>query len=215
MKKFAIILAGSGVYDGSEIQEAVMTMLAVVQHGGVYQSFAPDSEQHHVVNHLTGEEMPETRNVLVESARIARGNVKNLNELNPEDFDALVLPGGFGVAKNLCDYAFKGADFSVIPEVEKTIHQFYKAGKPIAALCISPVIIAKVFEGATVTIGQDVSTAGHIEAVGGHHVNTGHGEVVFDEKYKVFTTPCYMLDANIEEIYQGAFNIIKAIIDLK
>jgi enhancing lycopene biosynthesis protein 2 len=211
MKKFAIILAGSGVYDGSEIHEATLTMLAIMQHGGVYQCFAPNVDQHHVVNHLTGNQMSETRNVLVESARIARGNVKNINELKVDDFDALVLPGGFGVAKNLCNYAFKGADFSVNPEVEKAVLAFHQAAKPIGALCISPVIVSKVFEGVKVTIGEDSTTAGHIRQVGGEHVNAGHGEVIFDERYKVFTTPCYMLDANIEQIYQGAFNIIRSI----
>lgn len=215
MKKYAVILAGSGVFDGSEIHEATLTMLAIMQHGGTYQCFAPDKKQHHVVNHLSGDEMPETRNVLIESARIARGNVKNILELHAKDFDALVIPGGFGVAKNLCDYAVKGADLSVIPEVENALKQFQSAGKPIAALCISPVIVSKVFDGAKVTIGEDRTTAGHIAQIGGHHVNTTHGEVIFDEKYNLFTTPCYMLDANIEQIYQGAFNIIKAISERK
>jgi enhancing lycopene biosynthesis protein 2 len=215
MRKYAVILAGSGVFDGSEIHEATLTMLAIMQHGGTYQCFAPDTQQHHVVNHLSGDEMPETRNVLIESARIARGNVKNILELKAKDYDALVIPGGFGVAKNLCDYAVKGAEFTVIPELEKVLKEFQSAGKPIAALCISPVIISKVFEGAKVTIGQDEGTAKHINEIGGHHVSTSHGEVIFDEQYKIFTTPCYMLDANIEQIYQGAFNIIKALSELK
>ncbi len=208
-KKFAVILSGSGVYDGAEIHEATLTMLAIMREGGDYQCFAPDIKQHHVVNHLTGEEMNESRNVLIESARIARGNIKALSEFDGKDFDALIFPGGFGAAKNLSSVAFDGANATVIPEVEKAINQMLELKKPIGALCISPAILAKVLKDVNVTIGMDKGTAEAIEAMGATHVETDHGDVVFDEDKLVFTTPCYMLDATILDIDDGANNIIK------
>jgi enhancing lycopene biosynthesis protein 2 len=212
MKKFAIILAGCGVYDGAEIHEAVMTMYAVMKNGAGYQLFAPDIAQHHVVNHLTGSEMPETRNVLVESARIARGKIKPLATLDMRGFDALIFPGGFGVAKNLCDFAFKGANCEVHPQVTKVVRDAVSLRKPIGALCISPVIIARLLGDVEITIGDDAGTASAVEKMGATHKNTTHGQVVIDSKYKVFTTPCYMLDASILQIAEGADNIVKAMI---
>jgi enhancing lycopene biosynthesis protein 2 len=209
--KIAVILSGSGVYDGAEIHESIMTMYAIVEQGGEYQLFAPDIEQHHVINHLTGEQMKETRNVLIEAARIARGNIKPLSELSMKNFDALMLPGGFGVAKNLSDFAFKGPDCEVLPELNKIISDAVKEGKPIGALCISPAIVAKVLEGVKVTIGQDKATAEAIEIMGGVHENTKHGEVSIDKEFKVATTPCYMLDATIKDIADGAINVTKAV----
>ncbi len=211
-KKFAVVLAGCGVYDGAEIHEATMTLLAIMQNGGEYQIFAPDIPQYHVVNHLTGEEMKgESRNVLVEAARIARGNIKELSEYKPEDFDALIFPGGFGVAKNFSDFYFKGANSTVIPPVKKAILDTVAAGKPIGALCISPAIVARVLEGAIVTIGNDEATAKEIEKMGATHMVTQHGQVTIDEKYKVFTTPCYMLNATILDIYEDASAVVKEI----
>jgi len=210
MKKFAVILAGCGVFDGAEIHEATLTMLAIMRQGGTYEVFAPDVDQHHVINHLTGQEMKERRNVLVESARIARGKIKDLKHYDPNNFDALIFPGGFGVAKNLCDFAFKGANCSVNPDVEKAILKTAGKNKPIGALCISPVILAKIFGDVEVTIGQDKGTAEAIEKMGSTHVKTTHGEVIIDEKNNLFTTPCYMLDANIVQIAEGAENIVRA-----
>ncbi len=208
-KKFAVILSGSGVYDGAEIHEATLTMLAIMRQGGNYQCFAPDIKQHHVINHLTGEEMNESRNVLIESARIARGNIKALSEFDGKDFDALIFPGGFGAAKNLSTVAFDGANASVLPEVEKAINQMLELKKPIGALCISPTILAKVLKDVNVTIGMDKGTAEAIETMGATHVETDHGDVVFDEDKLVFTTPCYMLDATILDIDDGATNVVK------
>ena len=212
MKKFAIILAGCGVYDGAEIHEAVMAMYAVMKNGAEYQLFAPDIAQHHVVNHLTGAEMPETRNVLVESARIARGKIKPLTDLDMRSFDALLFPGGFGVAKNLCSFAFKGADCEVHPQVSKVVREAVSLRKPVGALCISPVILAKVLGDVEITIGSDTGTAAAVEKMGAKHKNTSHGQVVTDTKHKVFTTPCYMLDATILQIAEGADNIVKAML---
>lgn len=213
-KKFAVILSGNGVFDGAEIHEATMTLYAIAKNGGEYEIFAPDIKQHHVINHITGEEMDETRNVLIESARIARGNIKPLSVFRKEDFDAIVFPGGFGVAKNLCSFAFDNIDCTVNPEVERVIKEMAAAKKPIGALCISPVLIARVLGNITVTIGQDTGTAEGIEKLGAIHKNTGHGEVVVDETNKIVTTPCYMLDANIAQIAEGADAVVKAILKL-
>lgn len=213
-KKFAVILSGNGVFDGAEIHEATMTLYAIVNNGGEYEIFAPDIDQYHVVNHITGKEMPETRNVLVEAARIARGNIKPLNDFIKEDFDAIIFPGGFGVAKNLCSFAFDNINCTVNPEVETVIKDMVAAGKPIGALCISPVLIAKILGDVTVTIGQDEGTAESIEKLGATHKKTGHGEVIVDEANKVVTTPCYMLDANIVQIGEGADAAVKAIFKL-
>jgi enhancing lycopene biosynthesis protein 2 len=211
-KKIAVVLSGCGVYDGSEIHEATLTLLAIARQGGTYEIFAPNIEQAHVINHLTGGEMPEKRNVLVESARIARGKIADLKAYKADQFDALVFPGGFGAAKNLSSFAFEGANCSVNADVEQAVKQTVKAGKPIGALCISPVVIAKILEGVEVTIGDEQGPAEAIGAMGGTHKNTTHGEVVFDPKYKVFTTPCYMLDATIDQIADGAENIVRAIL---
>ena len=212
MKKFAVILAGCGVYDGAEIHEAVMTLYAIEKNGAGYEIFAPDIPQHHVINHLKGEEMQETRNVLVESARIARGKISPLSELDIRGFDALVFPGGFGVAKNLCSFAFEGENCEVIPEVSTLIREAVSHRKPIGALCISPVLLAKVLGDVKVTIGQDAGTIEAIEKMGSIHKLTDHGEVIVDEQYKLFTTPCYMLDATILNIADGADNIIQAML---
>lgn len=214
MKKIAVVLAGSGVFDGSEIHEATLTLLAIAKQGAEYQCFAPDVEQTHVINHITGEEMPETRNVLVEAARIARGNIKPLDQYDPADYDAIVFPGGFGVAKNLCTFAFDGPECSVNADVEKAIRSTVEAEKPIGALCISPALIAKVLGDVEVTIGQDEGTANAIETLGATHKNTNHGEIIVDEKYRVVTTPCYMLDATIDQIEEGAKNVVLKILEM-
>ncbi len=213
MKKFAVILSGCGVFDGAEIHEATLTMLAIMKQGASYEIFAPDIPQHHVINHITGKEMPEKRNVLIESSRIARGQIKDLKDYDPNNFDALIFPGGFGAAKNLCDFAFKGADCTVNPEVEKVILKTAGKNKPVGALCISPVIFAKIFGDVEVTIGQDKGTAEAVEKMGATHLTTNHGEVVIDERNNLFTTPCYMLNANILDITKGASNIVRAMLE--
>lgn len=211
MKKFAVVLSGSGVYDGAEIHEATLSLLAIAEAGAEYEIFAPDIQQYHVINHLTGEEMNEKRNVLIESARIARGKISPLSSFDVQLFDALLFPGGFGAAKNLSNLAFKGPDCVVNKDVERCIIEMFNAKKPIGALCIAPALIAKVLKGANVTIGNDKGTIEAIEAMGGTHLETTHGEVIEDKAKKIFTTPCYMLDASIIDIRNGAQNIIKAI----
>lgn len=213
-KKFAVVLSGCGVYDGAEIHEATLALLAIDKNGSSYQCFAPDVDQHHVINHLSGDEMPETRNVLVESARIARGNIKALSEFKAADYDALLFPGGFGAAKNLSTLALKGADCSVNHEVDRVVVEMAEAQKPIGALCIAPAVLACILKGAEVTIGNDADTIKTIEAMGSKHQIKSHGEVMVDAKYKLVTTPCYMLDATISQIASGAENVVKTIISM-
>jgi len=214
MKNIAVVLSGCGVYDGAEIHESTLTLLAIAQQGAAYQCFAPDIPQAHVVNHLTGDEMDEKRNVLVEAARIARGNIKPLSEYKPADYDAIIFPGGFGAAKNLCTFAFDGPDCSVNPDVEKAIRDTIVAEKPLGALCISPAVIAKVLGDVQLTIGQDQGTADAIETLGATHVKTTHGEIVVDQKYRVITSPCYMLDATINQIADGANNVVAKVLEM-
>lgn len=212
MKKFAVILAGCGVYDGAEIQEATLSLYMIKKHGAGYQVFAPDIMQHHVINHLNGKEMPEQRNVLVESARIARGNALPLSELKAENYDAVLLPGGFGAAKNLCNFAMAGENCEVNKEVSDCIHAFLKLNKPIGALCISPVILAKLLGDVSVTIGDDAATAAAVRKMGALHVNTTHGQVIRDPNLKVFSTPCYNINADIVQVAEGIENIVQAML---
>jgi len=214
MKKFAIVLSGCGVYDGAEIQEAVTAMLAVCRKGHSYQIFAPDMPQYHVLNHITGEEMPEKRNVMIEAARIARGNIKDLKSFNSSEYDALLFAGGFGAAKNLSDFAFKGKDYVVIEQVADTIRSMHGAGKPIGAMCVSPVLIAYVIKGVELTLGGICAASEAAEEHGAIHKVTSHGEVTLDKKNKIATTPCYMLDATIAQVAEGAENLVNELISL-
>ncbi|HKL08944.1 MAG TPA: isoprenoid biosynthesis glyoxalase ElbB [Bacteroidales bacterium] len=214
MKKIAVVLAGNGVFDGSEIHETTLTLYSIIKNGASYEIFAPNIDQHHVINHLTGDEMNEKRNVLTESARIARGKINDLAKFKAEDFDAIIFPGGFGVAKNLCSFAFDGPNCKVNLDVEKAIRSMHERKKPIGALCISPVLITKVLGNIKVTIGQDKDTAKAINEMGAKHQDTTHGEVILDEENKIITTPCYMLDANIGQIGDGANNIVKKVLEM-
>jgi len=214
MKKFAIVLSGCGVYDGAEIHEAVTAMLAVSRKGHSYQIFAPNIPQYHVLNHITGEEMPEKRNVMIESARIARGNVKDLISFNPSEYDALLFAGGFGAAKNLSDFAFKGKDYVVIEQVANVLRSMHNAGKPIGAMCVAPVLIADVLKGVELTLGGKSGASDAAEEHGAIHKITSHGEVIVDQKNKIATTPCYMLDATIAQVAEGAENIVNELISL-
>ncbi len=213
-KKFAVILSGCGVFDGAELHESIMTLYSIEKNNGTYEIFAPDIPQHHVVNHTTGKEMNENRNVLVEAARVARGNIKNLNDFDAKDFDAIIFPGGFGVAKNLSTFAFDGPDCKIDPAVEKVVREMAAQSKPIGALCIAPVLLARLLGDVELTIGQDETTASALEQMGAKHKKTSHGEVVVDKKKKTVTTPCYMLDANIVQIAEGAENAVKELIKL-
>ncbi|WP_199610090.1 isoprenoid biosynthesis glyoxalase ElbB [Flocculibacter collagenilyticus] len=216
MKKVAIILSGCGVYDGSEIHEAVLTLLHLEKSEASYQCFAPDIEQHHVINHLTGEETSGvTRNVLVEAARIARGNVKPLTELQADDFDALILPGGFGAAKNLCNFAVKGAECEIHEDVLQACKQFADAKKPAGYICISPVMIPHIYgKNTSLTIGIDRDTAAAVQAMGGDHVDSTVSQIVVDEEHKVVSTPAYMLAGSIVEANSGIEKLVAKVLEL-
>ena len=212
-KKVAIILSGCGVFDGAEINETVLTALSLDQLGAQVEYFAPDINQHHVLNHLTGEEMPEQRNVLVESARITRGKSRDIRELKAADFDAVILPGGFGVAKNLSDFAFKGADCTVQEDTLQAILQFKSARKPVGLICISPALSAKIFgEGVHCTIGNDADTAAAITQMGGVHQDCAVGGIVVDEKNRLVTTPAYMLAQSISEAAKGIHKLVEQVL---
>ncbi len=208
MANVAVVIAGSGVSDGTEIHEATLALLHLDDLGASYQCYAPDKPQFHVVDHTRGEEMSgRTRNCLIEGARIARGNIKPLTELNASDYDAIVFPGGFGAAKNLCDFAFKGAECTVDPDVESVILDFHDAGKVTTFICIAPVVAAYTYGKAgkrvKLTIGNDSDTAAAVESMGVQHVNATVGEAVVDEEYRVVTTPAYMLGPTISHVSTG------------
>ena len=215
MKKIGVLLAGCGVFDGSEIHEAVLTLLAIEKAGGCAVCMAPDKEQLHVVNHLTGKETGESRNVLVEAARIARGNIENLATIGADDLDALVLPGGFGAAKNLSRFAVDGPAGAVDPEVRRLVGEMHAARKPIGLICISPAIGAQILgsEGVEVTIGNDPATAAAIESCGARHIVCGVTEIHTDEERRVISTPAYMLGQNILEVSKGIEKLIQTLVE--
>jgi len=210
--RFAVILAGCGNKDGAEIHESVLTLLSIDRVGHQYQCFAPDVPQAKVINFLTNEEMKEKRNVLLESARIARSKIKPLSDFSEGDFDILVLPGGSGVARNLCTFALDGDKMTVLPQVESAVRFMHKAGKPVGALCISPVIIAHVLKSVSVTFGSDEKINAIFQRSGTKTVNTDARSIVIDLEHKIVTTPCYMLDARISEISEGIDKLIQQLI---
>ena len=210
MKRVAVILGGCGTRDGSEINETVSLLLALDQHGVKYQCFAPDRNQYQVINHLTGDVVDEKRNMLIESARIVRGEVLPLTEFNSDDFNGLAIPGGAGIANNLFTYFTDGMQMDVLPEVREAIIAIHNQGKPIAAMCIAPVLLAHVLKDITITLGnEECGPAKDILKMGAHHQATKNGEVACDLKNKIFTTPCFMLEATLKDIYEGAYNMVK------
>lgn len=214
--KVAVLLAGCGVYDGSEIYESTVTLLALDRLGVNYQCMAPNVEQAHVINHITGEEMvADRRNVLVEAARLARGNIIDLKVANAEDYDALIVPGGFGVAKNLSDFAFKGAEMTVLPAVRDFIRDLHRGGKPVGLVCIAPVMSAALFgEGVRCTIGSDADTAAAITAMGGKHVSCAVDDIVVDQQLKLVTTPAYMSAHRISEAAAGIDKLVAKVVEM-
>ncbi|MEI6899805.1 MAG: isoprenoid biosynthesis glyoxalase ElbB [Bacteroidota bacterium] len=207
-KKIAVVLSGCGVYDGVEIHEAVLTMLAIKRHKADYVLFAPDIDQYHVIDHYRKNVVKETRNVLVESARIARGNIQPLSRFLGAEHDGLILPGGFGAVKNLCDWAVAENYVEVEPDVERSIKIMIQSGKPVGAMCISPVIFARLFTGLDLTTGKDEASRKFIEKRGNNYIETTHGEVIINKEKKILTTPCYMLDADITDIAASAENLV-------
>jgi enhancing lycopene biosynthesis protein 2 len=216
-KTIGVVLAGSGVQDGSEIHEAVLTLLALDRAGVKIEIMAPDVPQRHVINHLSGEQITaESRNVLRESARIARGKIRNLNAVTVSELDGLIFPGGYGVAKNLCDYAVKGVNFSVNPEVARIILAMHAAKKVQGFICIAPVIAAKVLGEfhPELTIGNDPDTAADIEKSGGRHVPRKVDEIAEDKINKLISTPAYMLGPSIAPVAKGIDKLVSRVIEL-
>ncbi|BFM18608.1 isoprenoid biosynthesis glyoxalase ElbB [Maricurvus nonylphenolicus] len=212
-KRVAVVLAGCGVYDGSEIYESVITLLRLDQQDAQVQCFAPNIDQMHVINHATGEETGETRNVLQEAARLARGEIKDLAEANANDFDALIVPGGFGAAKNLSDFAVKGAELTVNEQFVAFAQAFKAAGKPVGLVCIAPVMSAAIFgEGVKCTIGQDAETAAAVNATGAQHQDCVVEDIVIDEANKLVTTPAYMLASRISETAAGINKLVDQVL---
>ncbi|MGY2343087.1 isoprenoid biosynthesis glyoxalase ElbB [Pseudomonas sp. SDO5532_S415] len=214
-KKVAVILSGCGVYDGAEIYESVITLLRLDQRGAQVQCFAPNIAQLHVINHLTGEEMPESRNVLVESARIARGEIKDIREADAEEFDALIIPGGFGSAKNLSNFAIEGTGCTVQPDVLALTEAFAEAGKPVGLICISPALAAKIYgPGVTCTIGNDADTAAALNKMGATHKECAVSDIVEDKARKLVSTPAYMLAQSISEAASGINKLVDRVLEL-
>lgn len=213
-KKIAVVLSGCGVMDGSEIHEAVTAMLAIEQQGGVYHCFAPEGEQSVVMNHVTKQPSDEKRRMPVEAARIARGDISSLKSFKVSDYDAVLFPGGMGAVLNLCDFAHKGKDCAVHPDVERVVKEMHAAGKPIVALCIAPVLIARILGNVTVTIGNDPETSMAIKAMGGTPEICSAAQVCIDKKNKIITTPCYMLDQSLKEVAQSTSNAVKDLMEM-
>ncbi|MDF1808386.1 MAG: isoprenoid biosynthesis glyoxalase ElbB [Phycisphaerales bacterium] len=214
MNKVGVILSGCGVFDGSEIQEASATLIALAQRSVEYQCMAPDCELE-VIDHLSQQPTGEKRNVLTESARIARGDILNLKDVKGDQFDAFLLPGGFGAAKNLCNFATKGADCTVNPEVERVLNEANQAGKPIGFICIAPAIGAKVFGDKCVklTIGHDPETTEAINATGAVNVGANADEIVIDDSMNIVSTPAYMEATNPAQVFAGISELVENIVE--
>ena len=216
MLRIGVMLSGCGVYDGSEIHEAVLTLLAIAENGAGAVCMAPDMEQAEVINHCTGKAVKEKRSVLVESARIARGQIKALKDIRAEELDALIFPGGFGAAKNLSTFASEGPHCRVAPGVAELAAEIHRQGKPIGAICISPALIARIFEkgGLRLTIGSEKETAGAVRALGHVHQDCTVRETCIDREHRIVTTPAYMLAQNITEAAEGIRKLVREVIGM-
>lgn len=224
--KIGVLLSGNGVYDGSEIHESVFTLLAIDENRGEAVCIAPNIEQHHVVNHLSGEEMDEKRNVLVEAARIARGAVSDLKNVSHLDFDALVVPGGFGAAKNLTKWAFSGPDGDINQDVKRIIKEMVDNNKPVVGLCMGPTVIAKALEGAgknqRLTVGTTEEASPYeidaisqgMEKVGAVAEMKTIKEVAIDEENKIISAPCYMMEGSITDVRNNIKQAIDALFEI-
>jgi len=216
VKKIGVLLSGCGYLDGAEIHESVITLLAIDRAGAEAVCMAPDIDQMHVLNHMTREEMTETRNVLIEASRIARGNIQDLRKINADMLDALILPGGYGAAKNLCDFVTKGEMCDVDAGVAALLREMRGAGKPIGVICIAPAVMARVAQetGTPVklTIGNDAGTARALEKMGAEHVEASVTEIVVDEAHRLVSTPAYMCARTISEAASGIEKLVNTVI---
>lgn len=216
MKRVGVILSGCGVFDGAEIHESVLVLLALDRANAQVTCAAPDIPQARVVNHLTKQPTGESRNVLVEAARIARGNIVPLSQFKVDELDAIILPGGFGAALNLCTLATEGERATVHPQVAEMLQAAHRAKKALGFVCIAPAIAAKLFggEGLEFTIGTDPGTAGTLEKWGGKHCPRNVFEIVADRRLKVVTTAAYMLATRITEAEAGINKLVQAVLEM-
>ncbi len=222
--KIGVLLSGCGVYDGVEIQEAVLTLLAIEEMGDEAVCIAVDANQHHVINHINGEELPESRNMLIEAARISRGKIHNIRAIQPVDIDVLVIPGGFGSAKNFSSWAFHGADGTILPEVKLLIVNLINVGKPIAALCVSPVVLALAMKNNSIPLSLSIGSTNEdspydilgfqegIKQTGAAIHDKNVREILIDHDNKIVCAPCYMMDASILDV---RLNVQSALLALK
>jgi len=211
-----VLLSGCGVQDGSEIHEAVLALLALDREGVQAICLAPNRNQPDVIDHIKGTAVSESRNMMVESARISRGKIRDVGDVNADDLDAVLLPGGFGAAKNLSTFASRGAECEVDPDVRRLLEAMHAAGKPIAALCIAPVVLAAVLgkHSPELTIGTDAEVAAAMEGMGAKHRRVGPTEVVVDRENRLVTTPCYMSATRISEVADGARIAVRELMKL-
>lgn len=215
MKKVAVILSGCGVFDGAEIQETVLSLLALEQNKAQWQCFAPDIDQHHVIDHRTGETMNETRNVLTEASRIVRGDILPLTDLNVDDFDALLVPGGFGAAKNLSDFAYNGDPVQVHQDMFAVCQAFMRAEKPAGYMCIAPIMIPQIYpKGVKGTIGNEPDIAAAFNRMGGEHIECPVSDYVLDQRHHLLSTPAYMLATSVSDAASGINRMVKKLVEL-
>ena len=216
MARVGVVLSGCGVYDGAEIHESVITLLSLDEQGADVVCMAPSIDQMHVINHATGDVTGGTRNVLVESARIARGEVTDIAQVQASEIDALVFPGGFGAAKNLCDFAVNGAECTVNADVARLVRDMHAAGKPLGFACIAPAMAAAIFKGSGIevnlTIGSDADTAAAIQQMGAVHTACSVTEATLDEPNRISTTPAYMLAQRIRDVKVGIDQMVKQVL---
>ena len=224
--KIGVLLSGCGVYDGVEIQEAVLTLLAIEEIGAEAICISVDENQYHVVNHITGDEMPESRNMMIEAARISRGNIHEISTISPADIDALVIPGGFGSAKNFTKWAFSGPEGEINSKVKLLIVNMVNVGKPIVALCVSPIVVAKALENSSIhakmTIGSNQEKSPYdinafsqgMESIGVNSEMKTLREILIDTENKIITAPCYMMEASILEVRNNIKNAFEALKEL-
>jgi enhancing lycopene biosynthesis protein 2 len=215
-KKIGVLLSGCGVFDGAEIHEAVLTLLFLDRSGASALCMAPNVDQLHVINHLTQQVADERRNVLVESARIARGEIQDVSSVSADDIDGLIIPGGFGAAKNLSDFAVKGPEAQVHPHVQRLLKELSDRSKPIGALCIAPATLTRALSKRSpqVTIGNDAGTASAIESMGGVHMDCSVSDICIDDKNRIVTTPAYMLGPGIKDVAIGIEKLVDKVLSL-
>jgi enhancing lycopene biosynthesis protein 2 len=214
-KKIGVLLSGCGVMDGSEIHEATLTLYFLDKHGAQSVCMAPNKDQFDVVDHVASTSVSEKRNVLLESARIARGNIRDVRGVKADEIDAIIIPGGYGAAKNLCTFANDGFRCQVDPDVANLLGDLYGQKKPIGALCIAPAVLAQLFGSrcsVELTIGSDAGTALALEKMGAKHKDAKVDEIVVDIKNRVVTTPCYMLAQSIKDVGDGVEKLVREIL---